>query len=182
MCAKWLFHSTPSSSELSCPSSYLCVSIQVCAMTHSRLNSVCAMTHWCVWQDTFTCVTWRIRMKRYTHHILCTWLMHMCAWLIHTCAVTHLYVRVPWLIHMCAMAHSCVCYDSFMCDMTHPHVCHDTRTPFYSINIILRTLFYEYTILHVYTMHALQMYSMDIVRTSEWPCALHLTVYVHNTQ
>ena len=36
--------------------------------------------------------------------------------------------------------------------------------------------------LHVYAMHALQIYSMDIVRTSEWPCALHLTVYVHNTQ
>jgi len=81
---------------------------------------VSAVTHSCVWHDSFVCVTWRIYM----------------------CGVAHLYVwrdafvRVTWLIRMCDLTRPHVWHDSstfvtwliHMCDMTDPHVWRNSFT------------------------------------------------------
>jgi len=58
------------------------------------LIHMCDMTHSCVWNDAFMCVTW----------------------CIHMCDITHSYVCHDSF--MCDMTHACVWHDIFTC-MTH---------------------------------------------------------------
>ena len=60
------------------------------------------MTHWCVWHDSFMCVTWLIDVCDTTHS---------CVW--HDSFVAHAFICVTWLIHTCDMTHSYVWHDSF---------------------------------------------------------------------
>ena len=88
------------------------------------------MTHSCVGNDSFICVTW---LNEYTiagagvylHDLTHAHVFHdssICVtWLIHRCDMTHSYVWhdsficVTWLIHMCDMTHSYAWNDAFIC-------------------------------------------------------------------
>jgi len=69
------------------------------------------MTHWYVWYDSFTCMTWPIHMRDMTHSYAWHDSFICVTWLIQTCDMTHSYV---W--HKSFMnAHSYVWHDSFIC-------------------------------------------------------------------
>jgi len=91
------------------------------------LRHLCDMTHLYVWNNSFICVIWLIRM----------WLTRMCD-MTHSHVCNDTFTRVTWLIDMCDMTHSYLWRDSYksrtwlnhICDMTHqtkknPHVWHD---------------------------------------------------------
>ena len=79
------------------------------------------------WHDSFTSVTWLIRM--------CDTTRSQVTWRIHMCGMTHSYVWhdsftcATWLIHMCDMTHSrwftCLTWLIHISEMTHSHVWHD---------------------------------------------------------
>jgi len=103
------------------------------AMLMSRIQEMwhtymCAMTHTCVWHDSFICVLWLIHMCAMTYSYVWQDSWICVPWLIHMCAMNHAYVChdscifVPWLMHMSAMTYSYVCHDTFTC------VCHDSLT------------------------------------------------------
>ena len=97
--------------------------------THSYVGhdskGIHAMTHSCVWHDSFIRVTGLIYMCDRTH--TCVWHdSFICVW-------HDLFVCVTWLIHMCVtwLIHMCVTWLICMCNMTHSYVCNtcsDTAT------------------------------------------------------
>ena len=88
---------------------------------------ICDVTYSRVWHDSFTCVTWRIRMCDMTH----SYVWHDSC----MCAI--------WLIHMCGMTHSYVWHDSFMMS----HVTH--------MNESYHT--YEWVMSHIWISHVTHM-------------------------
>ena len=123
---------------------YVCICvpwlIHVCDVTHSYVRHVlrhyskvtcatpgmfvwhnaricmymCAVTHSCVWRDSFICAT----------YVAAPFESDMCD-ITYICATqgTHMYIYVwrdsficvTWLIHMCHMTHSYAWHDSFIC-------------------------------------------------------------------
>jgi len=109
----------------------------------------CDMTHSCVWQDAFICVTWIIYMCDMTYSyvwhdsfICVTWLVMRETWLIHVFAMMHTWVRHDSCMRVLTnrqlgtyiSTHSYVWHDTFLCvtwrihacDMIHTWVRHDS--------------------------------------------------------
>ena len=152
--------------------SFICVtwlmSPDVFQGRHALIH-MCAMTHLCVWHETFMCVIWNI----------------------HVCDMTYSYVwhdsfmSVTWLIHMCGTTHSCVWLDSFiceklliyMCDMTHSYVWHDL---FIRVTLLIHVCDMTHQITHRVPQkkHALN-HTCDMTHSCVWHdsfiCVIWLT-------
>jgi len=151
-----------------CHDLFLCVTVHICAVTHSSMRAIIAAVVACCSCKSHVCHDSFIRAILYTvamSHSYVWYNSFICVtWLIHMCDITHSYVwhyiPVPWQIQESRLylhAFSRDAPENHKCDMTHSYVWYCIRMPWHmhscAMTQFISVTLHTCAITHVYVCH-----------------------------